>query len=427
MGSRRCVTQVARESRTEASMGIHQKAETRAIIAAIVSIVIAIVAMAIYLRNASAIWLILGRKLLVESGIIATSSFIIFLVGYFQRPMIPLPQQLHRYSNKVLSAFRHLVEAVALSLVFSATAFFTTYALLYTTSDIMGRDLFESYTYPVVGIFAAVVAFLGYIQASSLSAKAIATMLPLFMISGVTVAALTSDDPWWWHNNFSQLGDRTTFAARMFNSTLILAGVCIIIVTYFSALELITAEFTDIDQHRPIKHFTARITVFSVLLALTGVCLIGIGCFRYTPHPVLHNVFARGMSVPTGLLLALLPLLVPRLPKLIYIISDAGIVVAAAALVEWLRGETTLTDVEALCCMLLLAWVILFARQIAAMEADHAQARLMELVENAPEFNGVILDATPQDAEREAKVSQKNARRRKKNRRKNAPTTKSAV
>ena len=51
----------------------------------------------------------------------------------------------------------------------------------------------------------------------------------------------------------------------------------------------------------------------------------------------------------------------------------------------------------------------------------------MELVENAPEFNGVILDATPQDAEREAKVSQKNARRCKKNRRKNAPTTKSAV
>lgn len=55
-----------------------------------------------------------------------------------------------------------------------------------------------------------------------MNAKTIASLLPFFVISGVVTAGMTTDDPYWYHNNFSQLGDRTTFAARMFNSTLIL-------------------------------------------------------------------------------------------------------------------------------------------------------------------------------------------------------------
>lgn len=63
-----------------------------------------------------------------------------------------------------------------------------------------------------------------FVQAEMMNAKTIASLLPFFVISGVVTAGMTTDDPYWYHNNFSQLGDRTTFAARMFNSTLILTG-----------------------------------------------------------------------------------------------------------------------------------------------------------------------------------------------------------
>lgn len=29
------------------------------------------------------------------------------------------------------------------------------------------------------------------------------------------------------------------------------------------------------------------------MLTLAGIAFIGIGMLRYTPHPILHNVFAR--------------------------------------------------------------------------------------------------------------------------------------
>lgn len=364
-------------------MGSHQKAETRALLAAMVSLAIAYVATTVFLEQASAIWLISGRKMLAAATIIAVSSFIMFIIGYARTPMMPAPKAVRTLRRLPLRVLRRVIEACALSIVFSATAFFMSYALLSAVGTMMGKDLFDSLMPGIVGAFAGVASYLGFIQASSLSAKAIATMLPLFVISGVTVAALTSDDPWWWHNNFSQLGDRTTFAAQLFNATLILAGLCIIIVTYFASFELTTTQMVSKgeddspDATKKSRTNVARIVIFSLLLSLTGVGLIGVGSFRYTPHPVLHNVFARGMSVPMGLLLVLLPWLMPQLSRFLYAFSYMIVAVDCCDLLRWLKGDTTLTSVEALACLTLFAWVIAFSRQIAAIQADRIQARIL--------------------------------------------------
>ena len=370
-------------------MGSHQKAETRALLAAMVSLAIAYVATTVFLEQASAIWLISGRKMLAAATIIAVSSFIMFIIGYARTPMMPAPKAVRALRRLPLRVLRRVIEACALSIVFSATAFFMSYALLSAVNTMMGKDLFDSLMPGIVGAFAGVASYLGFIQASSLSAKAIATMLPLFVISGVTVAALTSDDPWWWHNNFSQLGDRTTFAAQLFNATLILAGLCIIIVTYFASFELTTTQMVSKgeddspDATKKSRADVARIVIFSLLLSLTGVGLIGVGSFRYTPHPVLHNVFARGMSVPMGLLLVLLPWLMPQLSRFLYAFSYMIVAVDCCDLLRWLKGDTTLTSVEALACLTLFAWVIAFSRQIAAIQADRIQARILAAARSA--------------------------------------------
>lgn len=370
-------------------MGSHQKAETRALLAAMVSLAIAYVATTVFLEQASAIWLISGRKMLAAATIIAVSSFIMFIIGYARTPMMPAPKAVRTLRRLPLRVLRRVIEACALSIVFSATAFFMSYALLSAVNTMMGKDLFDSLMPGIVGAFAGVASYLGFIQASSLSAKAIATMLPLFVISGVTVAALTSDDPWWWHNNFSQLGDRTTFAAQLFNATLILAGLCIIIVTYFASFELTTTQMVSKgeddspDATKKTRTDVARIVIFSLLLSLTGVGLIGVGSFRYTPHPVLHNVFARGMSAPMGLLLVLLPWLMPQLSRFLYAFSYMIVAVDCCDLLRWLKGDTTLTSVEALACLTLFAWVIAFSRQIAAIQADRIQARILAAARSA--------------------------------------------
>ena len=76
------------------------------------------------------------------------------------------------------------------------------------------------------------------------------------------------------------------------------------------------------------------------MLTLAGIAFIGIGMFRYTPHPILHNVFARGLPCLMSVLMIALPWLAPQLSKVVYVISDLAIVIGALAGFQWLRGVT---------------------------------------------------------------------------------------
>ncbi|PJM73065.1 ABC transporter permease [Bifidobacterium primatium] len=372
-------------------MGRHQQAETLGLIASLVCAVASGVVADLYLGFASAIWLVSGRLFAVCSGMVAACGVVSFIVGYSRRS--------HSWSLKRgwFVPVRRAFETLSLSVVYGSTIFLSMYALFGVINSTMGLRSFSSYVPAVVALFSAVTGYLVFVQADSLNSKTIASLLPLFVVSGVSTAGLTSDDPNWWKNNFSQLGDRTTFAARMFNSTLVLAGVCVVILSYFAVSELIatqrmrmlwhaTAEKSSDDgepsgEGKPdevdIPRFWARIICLSVLLTLAGMCFAGVGLFRYTPHPILHNVFARGLSLPMSLLMIFLPWLAPQLSKAMYVVSDLIIVAIAVAGVRWLQGGTTLTNVEALACILFMGWFIVFSRQIAAIEADRVHAQLM--------------------------------------------------
>ena len=236
-----------------------------------------------------------------------------------------------------------------------------------------------------------------------MNAKTLASLLPFFVVAGVGTACSTTNDPHWFRNNFSELGDRTTFAASMFNITLVFGGLSIIIITYFAISELIATyqvvrpngsigiRNPQVSYHIP--RFKVRITLLSILLTLSGIAFIGIGTFRYTPHPILHNVFARGMPCVMFALLIALPWLAPQLSRAFFVISDIAILVCVIAGVSWLQGENTLTNVEALAAMLFLGWFIGFSRQIAAIEADRIQQQLIAHdVVNTDKLDNLISD-----------------------------------
>lgn len=205
-----------------------------------------------------------------------------------------------------------------------------------------------------------------------------ASLLPLFVISGAATAGLTTDDPYWYNNNFSQLGDRTTFAASMFNATLVLSGICIIITSYFAITEFVATqhEMLQHNSQKLIKHFKMRTTVMAALLILGGISFIGIGTFRYTPHPFLHDLCARGVTGLICTMLVCLPWLAPKLSRTFYIASDLAVILTAWAGNQWIHGNNTLTNVEALSCLLFLGWIIVFSRQVAAMQSDRIQSKI---------------------------------------------------
>lgn len=364
-------------------MGRHQRAETSGLISFFVCAVIGAISMNLYMEAAPAIWQVTQRRFMVCSGIVAACGVISFCLGYMRQ------SRSLNLKHGWLAPVRRIFETLSLSVVYAATIFLSSFALISVAGDIMGNAMFAGYLSSVCAAFAGIVGYMTFVQAEMMNAKTLASLLPFFVVSGVCTAGLTTDDPYWYHNNFSQLGDRTTFAARMFNSTLMLAGVCIIIVSYFAISELLTTErlqrlwhdHTREDPNRgyEIPHFMTRISVLAALLMLSGLAFVGIGAFRYTPHNLLHNICAKGLPFVMLALFLALPWLAPRLSKATMVISDLGALVCALFWANMMQGRNTLTNVEAVAGLMFLGWFIVFSRQIAAIEADRVAMQLARL------------------------------------------------
>ena len=362
----------------------HQQAESSGIVSFIVCAIVAWCCMNLYMQNAPAIWRVTQRLFTVCAGIVAGCGVISFVFGYARK------SRSLTLKHGWIMPIRRVFEILALSVVYASTIFVTSFMMFSIINSMMGIATLKGYLPILCAAIAGVVGYVTLVQAELMNAKTIASLLPFFVVSGVSIAGLTSDDPYWYNNNFSQLGDRTTFAARMFNSTLMLAGICIVIISYFAISELITThrlqmQYTSAkDAGKSPKHFKARILMLAFMLTLAGIAFIGIGLFRYTPHPILHNVFARGLPCLMGVLLLALPWLAPQLSKVVYVVSDLAIAVCAMAGFRWLSGDDTLTNVEALAGMMFLGWFIIFSRQIAAIESDRVQTQLVLAQANTP-------------------------------------------
>ncbi|BAR06618.1 hypothetical protein [Scardovia inopinata] len=360
-------------------MGQNQKAENSGLVMGLFCMFFSSLIMSIYTDLASPIWLVAARRRMIGAAIVAAFSSLSFVIGYAR----------HSHSWVLRQGWwiplRRFVEIISLTVVYATTFFFIVLAALTVVAYVFGSQ-FSQYLIWLVGGFAAVGAYITYVQANQLSAKTVASLLPFFVISGVTTAGSMSDDHDWWRNNFSQLGDRTTFAASLFNYTIVMAGICIIIISYFSVSEMITYYRLTINNNRkPIKHFIRRMLLLFLLLLLSALCFLGVGLFRYTPHPVLHNICARGIALPLTLLMVLLPWLAPQLSRAMYLVSDLIIVIIAARGISWVLGYTSLTNVEALAVFLFMAWFIIFSRQIGAMETDRVQQEELSLLVPASE------------------------------------------
>ena len=202
-------------------MGRHQQAESSGIISFVTCAIIAWFAMNAYMQFAPAIWRVTQRLFTVCSGIVAGCGVVSFSLGYARKS-----RSLTLKHGWVIPV-RRVFEILALSVVYASTIFVTSFMMLSIINNMMGIRTLKGYLPILCAAIAGVVGYITFVQAELMNAKTIASLLPFFVVSGVSIAGLTSDDPYWYNNNFSQLGDRTTFAARMFNSTLTLAGICI--------------------------------------------------------------------------------------------------------------------------------------------------------------------------------------------------------
>ncbi len=214
-------------------------------------------------------------------------------------------------------------------------------------------------------IVALVAAASGY-TAFALAAHVTATRLVLLLFAvvgiGFAVSVATTRDDSWYQLHFSELGGRGGVTSAVFNATLVMAGG----VTALLALYLLTSLEAWARTDRRVTRARALI-VYVVVLVLAG-CFIGAAAVPVTTSQVGHNLFAIGMAVVFGVLLLGLRWVLPCLPRemIALALAVAGGILLSASLF-WI-GYYTLATHEMVCAAIVVGWLLLFTRTLAAAE-----------------------------------------------------------
>lgn len=157
---------------------------------------------------------------------------------------------------------------------------------------------------------------------------------------------LTKDSRWvQWH--LSRLGEGQELSAAVFNYTLMLAALILVLV----AVRL-SDEITQRDKNERV------IYVRSMLLA-TAACWVGIGAFPYDRFPMLHNSFGYGQMALISVLMLTLKYTHKHFSERTHAIGLFGVIISGGLMACYhLVGVPGLVVVELCGQIILFLWLL---------------------------------------------------------------------
>jgi len=220
----------------------------------------------------------------------------------------------------------------------------------------------------IIALVAGASGYTAFTLAAHVTATRLVLLLFAVVATGFTVSVATTRGDAWYRLHFSELGGEGGVTAVVFNATLILAGG----VTALLAMYLLTS--LEAWARTEARVTRARALTVHVVFLVLAACFIGAALVPVTISQVGHNLFAIGMAVIFGALLLGLHWVLPCLPSAMIVLAllVAGGIFLSATLF-WI-GYYTLVTHEMVCAGLVVGWLLLFTRTLAAAERADSTA-----------------------------------------------------
>ena len=221
----------------------------------------------------------------------------------------------------------------------------------------------------------AATAYFGFSSASRASSSSISTLLALFMAAGVLASMLLAENPYWWHQFFSELGtgQAGVLSFWTFNTTITVSGIVLTTLANFISQDL-TAWAAD--RRRRGKR-RAIVQVLRSGMIIMGICLIGLSWVPINVNDPVHTGFVQILAVTFGLMLLSVPIWLPGAPAAMYVISYLMLGVGVFAVALWdPLGYYNLTALELAFAGIIFAWLVVLIRTLDAMISDATAATL---------------------------------------------------
>jgi uncharacterized membrane protein YciS (DUF1049 family) len=286
--------------------------------------------------------------------------------------------------------WRRYLGLLALAVAHSAIAFMATWAgfrifqqaFINLTVDSFAGALATS----VVGGLAA---YATYQSGARMNSYLLSNLLATYLAAGVLMSMVTTTNSHWWEINFSALGARDSGVAWTFNLTLVTAGIVITMLAEYVTrdIQALAAYRADLraagrplgdgpladragsDRQSSVRRVHTRPVLTCIVLI--GVFLAGTGLIPVDVNLLVHNTLATSMSGAYVLLVVCLPRWIPGTSRTFQATGFAMLGGAVLAVLLWFPlGYYNMTAMELFVAGIILGWLILLIRNVAAALED---------------------------------------------------------
>lgn len=246
-----------------------------------------------------------------------------------------------------------LANAVAVGLVAAVVLQFV---------SLVFRDLSLPAIYAValVGIGCGAVA---YIVANRNMQVRVGHVLQLFgvtLLGGIAISAITGNNPMWWEQSFSFLGERGSDTRSVFNATLIISGMLMVILQQFFMDDFVYLRSLGLLTPRKTQLVRGSLIAMGVLMALVGIIPFGVNGLLDN----LHSFSAYGLALILLAHMVLVRRLLPYFSREFFITSWVAVVLLVAVVTLHLLGSINTVGVELLAFAIGGSWLTLFIKNV---------------------------------------------------------------
>lgn len=271
--------------------------------------------------------------------------------------------------------WRRILGLIALSFAHAAIAFMVTWASFQIFQRAFTGLTLDAFAAALLTAVASALASFGSYQSGSrMDSYSLSNLLATFLAAGVMTSMVTTNRSDWWEVNFSVLGSEGYGVALAFNGTLVTAGAVIALMA-----EYMTRDLRALDLHRARGGRDVRLSrerAILTCLVLVGGFLAATGLVPVDVFMPAHNAMATSMTAAYTVLVLRAPAWLPGLSRTFY---AAGFGMLGAAVVSvmlwWPLGYYNMTAMELVVAGVILAWLVLFTRNVAAALEDARSLR----------------------------------------------------
>lgn len=256
-----------------------------------------------------------------------------------------------------LGQWTTFVTILSVVVVHSALAFLGTYALYVVLSlAFLGLNVNGLFAAIMMGVTLGLVAYLVFPSVAQMTTQRMSTLLMAYIVVGCLTAAVTTSDPLWWREHFSQLGTYGDISSWMFNATLVAGG---LLVTTFAVyishdMRALVATGRLEDESSP--------RMVSTMFVVMGVMLAGVGLVPVDISFWIHTISAAGMAIVFLVLIIRGRRKLRGMPSGYFVASWSIAIAIFATIALYLTKVIGLTALEIIVFSLIFGWIMVFIR-----------------------------------------------------------------